>query len=297
MKQLFIFLILLSVIAGTVLYVQSVNNPCNHTLEYGIGSFDDRFGITQDEFLKNVGEMESVWENAAGGQLFVYNPQGEFKINLIFDERQQKTNDERQARQEINLYEESYDKLVAQYNSLNYQHQQALHEYEQKQRDYQTRLAAYNTEVSYWNKNGGASGEDYKRLTQEKKNLSIIASQLDQERLAINANAADLNTFVGRINDLAKKLNLNVHDYNGKFGESRQFDQGLYTGNAINIYQFNEVSDLRLVLAHELGHALKLEHIDDPKAIMYYLMGQQDLENINLTDGDLVALKSVCHIR
>ena len=112
----------------------------------------------------------------------------------------------------------------------------------------------------------------------------------------MNAQVSNLNGLADRINGVAKQLNRDVDAYNGKFGEPRQFDQGTYTGNSINIYQFNDESDLRLVIAHELGHALNLEHIDDPKAVMYYLMDQQDLSIIELSNGDMEAIKQQCGV-
>jgi predicted Zn-dependent protease len=65
----------------------------------------------------------------------------------------------------------------------------------------------------------------------------------------------------------------------------------------INIYQFHDESDLELVLAHELGHALGLNHVENPESVMYYLMEKQNLENIQLTTQDLQAIKNVCGMK
>jgi predicted Zn-dependent protease len=48
------------------------------------------------------------------------------------------------------------------------------------------------------------------------------------------------------------------------------------------------------VLAHELGHALGLDHNEDSKAIMYRL---NNGINEKLTNTDLVALKALCGIK
>ena len=119
-------------------------------------------------------------------------------------------------------------------------------------------------------------------------------SSLDAQRTVLNQTAADLNALGNRINAIATELNIDVDIHNQRFGEAREFDQGDYFDSRINIYQFEGISDLRLVLAHELGHALSINHVENPKSIMYYLMEKQDLGNPVLSREDREAFVIRC---
>jgi predicted Zn-dependent protease len=47
-------------------------------------------------------------------------------------------------------------------------------------------------------------------------------------------------------------------------------------------------------LAHELGHTLGLGHVDNPTAVMHYLMGEQNIDDLTLTRDDIDALRTAC---
>ena len=96
---------------------------------------------------------------------------------------------------------------------------------------------------------------------------------------------------------IVKNYNNSLDTYKNKYGAASQFDKGIFDGTKIDIFQFNEKEDLRLTIAHEFGHALGIDHLQNPQSLMYYLMSDQNMDNPQLSSEDLSALKSVCMIQ
>ena len=273
--------------------------PCQKPITYSIANLDPRFGLTSAELLSNIKQVEKIWEAPIDRPLFEYSSTGDLKINFIYDYRQKATDTLKKLGIAIHDDQPTYDALKAKYNSL-------VASYKKEKARIDALVAAYNADkkalekdAAYWNSRRGGTKEEYDILEQRRVALNNQVAIINQAEDTFNGLVDTINSTEVVLNKLIATLNLKVSAYNAAGSPiSQEFNEGEYISNAqgtvINIFQFNDSTQLLRVLAHEFGHALGLEHIDNPKAIMYYL---NEGVNEKLTSDDLRAMKSRCKIQ
>lgn len=290
------FIVLCAVVIGVYAWYQTAYSKCRVPIFYDIGTVDPRFNIKADAVKSALADAESVWEDATGKNLFTYKKGAALKVDFIYDERQRSSNEQRTLVATLDekagmsaSIKKQYDTLSATYKSLKTSYETNLAAYDKK-------LAAHNALVESWNQKGGAPRTVFAQL--QKTSVALNA-----ESGSLNALAKNLNNVAAKINDVGDsgnkavtEYNKNVAAFNAKYSKSSEFTEGDYQRNVIHIYQYDSLNELRRVLAHELGHALSLDHVDDIGAIMHAVLASANTAPI-ATDADLAEYRRVCGTR
>ena len=286
-------LILLLVIVGGF-FSLGLQVPCKQVITYRLGNIDPRFGLESKDLERAFILAEAPWENLAKRELFRFAPDGEVVVNFIYDERQERTQEEIKldtAEEHINSEQENID---TSYRALQTDFEKQSKEYEDEVAQYKDRLENYNNEVENFNTNGGATQSDSDRLKRDSKNLNQEATVIEKKRLALNSLAGRLNGLAGKEQKIVEQYNSQVENFAERFQGEGVFDQGEYGSKELNVYQYKTEADLVLVLAHELGHTLGLDHVENTTSLMYYLMGEQPKGKVALTKEDREAFSQFC---
>lgn len=259
--------------------------PLDTRLRYRVADVDPRFGLSQQQVIQLSQEAAEIWHKGTLKPLFIYDPNAQLAIHLIYDDRQEQYNAYKQVQKTLaadkarnDLYAEN---LANSRKGLEMNEQQLR----SKQAMIRAEIAQLSQERMNWSRIEHAQGPNMQRVERELEQVKAQAMQLDQEIDRFNQQNDQFNQQVLSYNQQIDQYNVGVIQASQRF-PAREFHKGVFMGDQIQIYQFDAEDDLRLTLAHELGHALGLSHHNDPAALMYPILGAQQLENFKLMPAD-----------
>jgi len=269
---------------------------CDYPLPYRISEVDERFRLGPVTLREIVDDSVSTWEAATGRDLFVYDAVADFTINLVFDERQSETLVRKRTSRRLSSTESSIRDGEAHVTSMVDSFETNRRDFELASTAYEERLAAYNADVAYWNQRGDISREARSRLDTERPQLRAMLDELESKRLALNQDAGYLNRLSAEHSQLVEHYNEGVDAINSLPATTVEFHSGVYQGDKIEIYQFWNERDLKLVLTHELGHAIGIGHLEPTAAVMHFTRNdpKNAEQRVTLSAMDLDALARVC---
>lgn len=273
--------------------------PCTQPLTIGAGALDDRFQIDKKTLENAISEVVHLWSSTMREPVVVYSKDAELKVDLVYAEEQQITDSERQFRDRLQSETVSIEVMERRFNQHENEYKRDVRRYDDDMKELQASIDRLNQWVNTKNLNGGFSEDELRQFESRKASIDKKSLALDQKQAELLQKAENLNRMVSDLNRQINQKNELVDEYNRTFTGERKFTQGAYewnqTGKSIQVFQFNSLDELKLVLAHEVGHALGLEHVENPASVMYYLMGNQKANGLALTEEDIEALQAVCN--
>ncbi len=286
-------------VRGVLQLVQNTIAPCSTPLTYSIGTVDSKFGIPRDILIDDLIDAEEIWEKAAGKELLTYMESGgAVTVNLVYDSRQASTDRLKSLGIQVDQSQSSYEALKVRYDSLSTIVDSQKMKYDAAITSYTSAEADYSAEVDRWNAQGGAPKAVYAQLKRQQAELKQEFERVKALESTMNSNIDTVNAIATVINQLIVQLNIDVDQYNQAGAGAGSFEEGLYElkggVQTITIFEYSGHISLVRVLAHEMGHALGLEHVEEKGAIMYKLNEGKSLQAMT---ADIAEISRVCNLQ
>ena len=247
---------------------QFAHAPCAIPVHYRLGETDPRFGFDRLAITAALVEALNLWQVLSDTVLFIESDQpGAMIISMPFDQRQALANTRSALRGDMERDRaqlEGDEAMLRQWGERIEARRQALE-------------------------------KEAPQMTVD--NVRRTVDDLQREIEAYNRRAADMQQ---RVADFRSR----VARYN-EASSGGPVESGLYRyertlGRRIEVFRAESYEELVRVLAHELGHALGIGHVDDAGAVMNPLLHHAGevqpgrMQPVALAEADRRALLEVC---
>lgn len=266
---------------------------CRAPVAWRIGVVDREFGIAPQKLHRMARAAALRWNHVIGRVVFIDRPNARFTINLRYGLSQETAEtikdlhaDAAHRKAMLDDMTSVMDKLVHQHNIDSARYSAKVDAFNRNAERFVARSKQHlsnrarrqlRDEHDVLDKHQTALNEDKKRLDGTRSQIETLRYEIKTRVMRHNNTVTAANRTLNSLPDDARKIG--VTHINGPRSK-------------IDLLQYYDDDKLYATLLHEFGHALGLEHISDPRAIMYSTQHAKTAKD--LTANDIKALRKLC---
>jgi hypothetical protein len=280
--------------------------PCAIPVHYRVAEVDPRFGFDLLTVTAALVEAVNLWQAATSTVLFIESDHPRaMQVSLLFDDRQQAANTRRSLRRGLERDRRALEADEQDLLHWSERIEAARQSQERASAELAARVRQHESELASWNAGTGARTEARRRAIEaERGALRAEVDELERRGQALNADIAAYNRRASDLRARAAEFQSRVASFNLTVSadpvESGRYSYDRLDGRRIDVFRVERYEDLVWVLAHELGHALGIGHVDFPGAIMHATLHEdgagapEAVRPAALSAADLAAMAIVC---
>lgn len=132
-----------------------LKHPLDTRLRYRIAEVDPRFGLSHADLLQLSQEATHIWKQGTGQDYFVYDPNAKLAIHLIYDQRQDESNQRQQQLTAIEQRQQHWNNQNQNIQALKQEIADKNQQLDAKKMLFEQQLEQYNRQVQQINQSGG----------------------------------------------------------------------------------------------------------------------------------------------
>lgn len=270
--------------------------------------------ISHHELRVILEEIEETFESTLGMNIFDYSLDGK-PIDILYlapsklEKRFTRKNNTLKRKQEKikNLEEYFYTKQEKidilkdeqAYKNIIFNNKvDDLNEYVKEKNTQRLSKDEYSKVQKYVNTERLKIKSELKLLKKEQRALTRIISKFNNKILLYNNNISEYNRLNNELESMnrrfkkvkgktfaQKEVTLKTYYKNGRKVEERNIAE---TMNKIEIYGFDSLAELKVVIAHEIGHLVGIPHIEVEDALMNPILQRKQENELTLIQEDIL---------
>lgn len=274
---------------------------CAPPVTFHIGDIDDGFDVDRYELRQALVAAAAMWDDTTQANLFREHRDAGMAVNLVFDERQAAAEQRANEQQTLSRREQELADRETELERRRRRFEEAMAELERRRETYEQRVREHEDAVEAWNAGRvERTPEGRARLEERGEELQRMRQQLEERHETLQERRSELQAEREELMAAMDEHNQQVSAYNKEAASASGFEMGRYEHEdgerSISVFKALNPDELRLVLAHELGHALGITHVDDPGAVMNADLGAANAGRERIAPADREALAARCDV-